>query len=298
MIRRVGRAAALAVALALAGCGGAPPRDAAAPTPLQTLDRSARLAFEQEQYAQAATLYEAMLREALAADAVNDIVDARFNLALCQTYLGAYPSALAQVALAENERARRGLPADPELRLLAGTIHYRAGDLDLAQADLAGVLETNAAATTQARAHFVAGLVAADRAEVSALRQHLAALAVATEGRSNADLLELRGRLLGIEGDVDGAMALLDQAVELRALERDYRGMARGLAAAAELAERAGRRDIAAGYWFRAGRSAAQRDEPNAGTWLERAKTLGEQGADPALVEEAEALLKAMDPDD
>lgn len=288
--------AALAAGLALAGCAGTAEREPASISKRETLDRSARLAFAQEQYGQAATLYAAVLQAALAEDEAARIIDARFNLALCQTYVGEYDAALAQTEWAEAERRRRGLPVDPQLQLLAGTIHYRAGRLERAQDTLAALLQASAASpTTRARAHFVAGLIAADRAALPALRDHLAAVQAGPAAASRADSLELQARLLALEGNIDDALRRLDQTADLRRAERDHRGMTRALATAGGLAEHAGRPQAAADYLYRAGRSAAQRDDPQARDWLRRAIDAAALSGDAALAREAEAALPRTD---
>jgi len=280
------------------GCAGKPEREPEAPTEQQSLERSARLAFVQGNYAQAATLYEVALRSALNEDAPVAIIDARFNLALCQTYLGEHEAALQQIALADTERQRRGLGADPDLQLLAGTIHYRAGQSDEALALLDQVIAGAAAnSPTGAKAHFVVGLIAADQSSVAALRQQLAALPTDPDGGRYTDRLELQGRLAGLLGDYNGALGLLEGVAEARRRQRDYQGMVRALAAAGRLAERAGRPQLAGSYFLRAGRSALQRAEPQAIDWLKRARHLGEQSGDQALELEAEAAIRASQTD-
>lgn len=293
MTRTLFLAGLLIASLGLAGCGGTAEREQVPISQRESVDRSARLAFDQGQYTQAATLYRAVLQAALTEDAPTAIIDARFNLALCEIYLGDYDAALTQTDLADAERQRRGLPVDPELQLLVGTIHYAAGHLGPAQATLNALLQDRAAGpATRSRAHFIAGLIAADRAALPALREHIAALQRDPAARPDVDHLELQGRLLGLEGDIDGALRLLDQAADLRSIERDYRGMVRTLAAAGDLAERAGRLQSAGNYLLRAGRSAAQRDAPEAPDWLHRAIKAGMLTGDSALVREAEAILR------
>ena len=106
MIRRLVLLPLVIGLVTVAGCAGKPEREPETPTEQQSLDRSARLAFGQGNYAQAATLYEAALQSALTEDAPGAIIDARFNLALCQTYLGDYEAALQQVAQADAEEHR------------------------------------------------------------------------------------------------------------------------------------------------------------------------------------------------
>ena len=286
----------LLTALLLGACGGTPEQQAPAPTEQQSLDRAARLAFGQRHYAQAATLYRATLEAALAGDDPRAIIDARFNLAVAQMNLGDYPAALDQATQADAERTRRGLGADPGLELLRATIHFRAGDLDAATAALEPLTRNgDLPALTRAKAHFLAGLVAADRGDADALRLHLARLETLASTETAVDRIELNGRLAGMRGDVDQALGLLDRAAAMRSLEQDYRGMVRVLASAGELAARHGRERLAGNYLLRAGRSAAQRDAPEARAWLEHARVLGERVGDEALALEAASILRELD---
>ncbi|MCB1792710.1 MAG: hypothetical protein KDJ27_18340 [Gammaproteobacteria bacterium] len=280
-------------ALLLAACASQPEPQTPALSEQQSLDRSARLAFDQAHYAQAATLYAAALEQALSEDRASAIIDARFNLALSKAYLGDYRSALEQVDQADAERLRRGLGADAQLQLLRAIIHYRAGSLDNADRALSPLLDDPALApTTAARAHFLAGLIAADRGAADALRAHLSYLQ--TDPSNEVDRVELGARLAAVEGDTEGALRMLDRAIELRSQQGDYRGMVRCLASAGHIAEQQKSVHRAAAYFLRAGRSAAQRQEPQAPGWLRDAIRLGEQSADGALVVEAKSILDGV----
>jgi len=285
---------ALLLSLLLVGCSSTPEPQPA--TERETLNRSARLAFSQGQYAQAATLYQASLNQALLEDAAAAIIDARFNLALSQTYVGQYDAALAEVAQADAERVRRDLGPDPELQLLHATIHYRAGRIDQARTQLDALLADPASLPeTAAKANFLAALIAADRNDSADMRRHLAALPSSDRPGGQADRLEIQARLAGLESDLDRALGLLDDAARLRSLDRDFRGMVRALATAGGLAEQAGRDELAASYFLRAGRSAAQRADPESRAWLERARDFGLRSKDTALVLEAETILAGID---
>lgn len=287
--------AALSLILLLAACGSTPEPQEQPETERQSLNRSAQLAFSQGQYAQAATLYEAALDEALIEDRPEAIIDARFNLALSLTYLGEYRTAMEQVMQADAERQRRALGPDPELQLLRATIRYRAGETAAADALLKSLLrDPTLAPATAAKAHFVAGLIAANRDDAAEIQRRLNALPADDSPGAEADRLELQGELARIRGATDEALRLLDQAILLRSLDRDFRGMTRVLAAAGDLAERAGRTGLAGSYLLRAGRSAAQRSEPDARTWLMRARDLGDRAGDTALVLEAETMLNQL----
>lgn len=289
------RAGLLLAAVLLAGCTSkAPAPDP--PTERQSLDRSARLAFDQGHYAQAGTLYASALEQALLEDDPRAIIDARFNLALTYTYLGRYEQANAQLAQANAERRRRGLAPDPELMLLEATIMYRGGRSDDAGRLLDKLFQlAPPGGAVSHRGHFIAGLIAADNADRPALQRHILALQQVTSSDVQADLLELQGVQAGQQGDTRTAYARFDEAVVLRSIDRDYRGMVRVLAAAGELAGQAGDRALAASYYLRAGRSAAQRGEPEARVWLQQAREFGAAVGDAPLVLEANDLLDALD---
>jgi len=163
---------ALLLSLLLIGCSSTPEPQPA--TERETLSRSARLAFSQGQHAQAATLYQASLNQALLEDDAAAIIDARFNLALSQTYVGQYDAAFAEVAQADAERVRRDLGPDPELQLLHATIHFRAGRIDEARAHLDALLADPASfPATAHKANFLAALIAADRNDNTGMRHHM-----------------------------------------------------------------------------------------------------------------------------
>jgi tetratricopeptide (TPR) repeat protein len=281
----------LLLALALTGCGGTPKQEKA-PSERELLNRSAQLAFSRGRYAQAATLYQATLEQALIEDRPEAIIDARFNLALAQAYLGLYQTALNLVELAEAERVRRMLGPDPELQLLRATIHYRAGDPDAAQRALDPLSNDHALSSpVAAKVHFLAGVMAAERRDIAALRRYRDALPGGNAGGDEVDRLELDARLAALEGDADEALRQLDRAALLRSRVGDYRGMVRALVVAGTIAEHSGRAELASGYWLRAGRSGVQRKEPHARAWLERARALGKSTGDAVLVREVDAML-------
>lgn len=282
--------------LVLNGCGGSPPRQDEPPTEQASLDRSARLAFEQGRYEQAASLYEATLQAALKEDAAQAIVDARFNLALCQMYQGQYAPALDQLSRAEAERERRGLSGDGSLGLLAATIHYRRAEPGEARRIVDGLLaDATTSDATRAKAHFVAGLVAADTGDVSALRRHLAGIGPEAPAGSISDRSELAALLDGLQGNTAAALSQLDRVVLARRVERDYRGMVRALARAGDLAAATQQPQAAARYLLRAGRSALQFGEPDAQRWLQRAASLAARAEDNETAREAETLLRRSD---
>jgi tetratricopeptide (TPR) repeat protein len=284
----------LLLAFALSGCGSTPKQEQP-PTERELLNRSAQFAFARGRYAQAATLYEAALDQALGEDGAEAIIDARFNLALAQTYLGRHQAALDLVTLAEAERLRRKLGHDPELQLLRATIHYRAGDPAAAQRALDPLVNDPALSPlAAAKVRFLAGVMAADRSDALAVRRYRDALPAGAAGDEQADRLELDARLVALEGDAQGALLRLDRLMALRRVNGDFRGMVRALVVAGTIAERAGHVELAGGYWLRAGRSGAQRGEPDAREWLKHARAIGERVGDAGLILEVDTMLTEL----
>lgn len=280
------------ILLVLSGCSGSPPKQAEAPTEQASLDRSARLAFDQGRYDQAASLYDATLQAALKEDAAQAIVDARFNLALCRMYQGKYAQALDQLTRAEAERVRRALSGDGSIGLLVATVRYRQGDLMQAATTIDRVLaDASTSPATLSKARFIAGLIAADSGDAAALQRHRVAIDDAASAGTAADRLELAALLDGLQGNTASALTQLDQVALARRIERDYRGMVRALAKASDVAAAASQLQAAGRYLLRAGRSALQFGEPDAKHWLQRAASLATQAGDGETAREALMLL-------
>jgi hypothetical protein len=281
----------------LQGCSSTPP----GPDPAQpeieraTLTRSAALAFAQGQYGQAATLYGKALEQAMIEDRHTAIIDHRFNIALARTYLGEHDAALRQLALADAERQRRGLGPDAGLDLLAATVHYRGGALDAAGTALDRVFaQPGADQATRGAAHFLAGLIAARRADSAALAVQRAALSLDESPAAVADRAELDAHAALLRGDRAAALGRFDAAVGARRAIADYHGMARVLAAAGDAAADGGERGRAAGYYLRAGRSEALRGGADAARWLAQAIALGLEVGDAVLVDDARDVLARL----
>jgi tetratricopeptide (TPR) repeat protein len=278
----------------LQGCSSTPP----GPDPAQpeieraTLARSAALSFAQGQYGQAATLYGKALEQAMIEDRPAAIIDHRFNIALARMYLGEHDAALRQLALADAERRRRGLGTDAGLDLLAATVHYRAGAVDAAGTALDRVFAQPAAdPSTRVAAHFLAGLMAAGRGDSAALAVQRAALPLDESPAAVADRAELDAHAALLRGDPAAALGLFDSAVAARRAAADFHGMARALAAAGDAAADGGEPRRAAGYYLRAGRSAALRGGADAARWLQQAIALGLEVGDAPLVDDARDAL-------
>lgn len=287
------RTALLAVTFwLLAGCaGGADPQLQPEDRDLVRAMRLARVAFDSGNYRQAAALYGDAAAYAEARDDAWAIADAHY---------GAGASLLRQrqemAALAEVEAAREALAlvdAQPfaELRLLEATVRYRLGQLERVS-ELVGPLRREQEPVIAGRAIVLDGLLASDGGDAEALAQDLVALRALHEAGLAADEAELEGRLQLLQDQPGAAVAAFQRAAELRRDELDYEGMTRALAAAAAASEAATELPQAAELYLRAGRSAAARDQPEAGDWLRSAELLAERAGRPELAQEARERLQ------
>lgn len=256
-----------------AGCGGTPPPDPPDPT-LARHARTAMLAWQQDRPGQAADLFREALRRAHARDDIEAIADIAASLAAAELRLGHAEAARDTAAAARAEVARRGATVPAELPLAEAAARWRLGDAAGALA-LARMITAGEAG---ARARFIEGLVAADARDAAALAAARAALPPSALPDLAADRLELDGRAALLAGDAAGAAEALLGAAGLRREARNYPGMARALALAAEAATRQGRPAEAADLWLRAGRSAAaDGDARSAARWLDQAARAARQ---------------------
>ena len=116
-----------------------------------------------------------------------------------------------------------GLPGDPELQLLAGTIHYRAGE-PVAQEILDGLLRhSDPTGTTRARRILSLASSPPTIPAGTVARTYPCPCRATPTANAQADRMELEGRLAGIEGDIDRALGRqTGPVVILRGTERDY----------------------------------------------------------------------------
>ena len=290
------------IAIALftsAGCGSrqtapqGPPLD----QNLERTNRAARTAFEQGRLQQAANLYRQTLERAHLRDDLTAVIDARYNLAVCLTMLQADLEALVLVNQAREELIRAGQPVPTDIVLLEASIVYRLGKLQEAwnlTEDILAISDTIPAAV-QSKAHFLRGLIANERGDLSKLRAEITALAKSNSQVIRSDREELIGHLSLKERRWDEAVLAFDEAAALRRQILDYRGMVKALAKAGEACERAGRFGPAARRYLRAGQSAALQAEPDqAQNWLIRAAQLAEQGGDENIAQEARHQLAQL----
>lgn len=267
------RRAILLAALLGAGCGGTPPPEPPDPT-LARQTRTAMLAWQQDRPAQAAALFRDALRRAYARDDIDAIADLAASLAASELRLGNAEAARDTAAAARTEVARRGATLPAELPLAEAAARWRLGDAAGALALTRTITEGEAGA----RARFIEGLVAADARDATALAAAQAALAPSDLPDLAADRSELAGRAALLAADPAAARAALLRAAALRQDARNYPGMARALALAAEAATREGGAAEAADLWLRAGRSAAaDGDARSAARWLDQAARAARQ---------------------
>jgi hypothetical protein len=204
-------------------------------------------------------------------------------------------AALATVRDARLDLERRRVPVPAELFLVQAAAAYRSGDFPAADgAAQEALVHTSKDGDTVARAWFIRGLVAAQRAEAGALAQAIAALTPSKQADLQADREELEGRAALLESRPSDALGLFERSAANRQQALDYRGMARALSLAGEAALRSNRPAEAADLLLRAGRSALlQGDNSTALPLLKRADELARQTAQPAIVDEVARIRRA-----
>ncbi len=283
------------VAMALAGCGGAP-SEAGPPTDarLDQANRAGNQALSMDMPLLAARQYKTALQRAYERDDAGAIADVSYNLALALMRAGDAKSALATAREARRDLERRRAPVPPELSLVQAAAAYRLGDLggaDIAAQETIAHASANQDAT--ARAWFIRGLVAADRRDATGLAQAIATLGPAKQADLQADRDELLGRAALLANQPVEALGLFEQSATNRQRSLDYRAMVRALSLAGDAAIRSGRDGDAAVLLLRAGRSALlQGDSPTALALLKQAEELARQSGQPAIVDEVARLRK------
>jgi len=264
---------------------------------LTRLNNSARISYDNGRLEQAANLYRQALNRAYLRDDRMAIVDAQYNLAVCNLGLRSYDKALVWVHQAQNELVRGEESVTTDILLLKATILYRTGKLDDAWQITDQILlpSNQPAEAVESKTHFLRGLIADKRGDTNQLRKEINALNSFSASGLKADLEELNGRLAMAENNWDAAIQAFDSSARRRREKLDYRKMAQALALAAEACDQAGKPSNASKRYFRAGRSAArQGNNQDAIKWLERAEQLAGQAGDEPLKQEARAYLKSL----
>jgi len=279
----------------ISGCGGKTAPVAPVDPVIERHGYAGQSALTLEHPQQAVEQFQRALTRARERDDPEAIGDFGFNLAVAQLHAGQPEAALVTVREVEAELMRRstnpGAAALAVLRLAEAIALYRTDQLAAADA-VATRLETNSDAAS-ARATFLRGLIADDRADVAGLQAAWARIAAAQEPEHRADAAELAARLALHRGDPAQARAEAEQAADIRRTLLDYRSLARSLALAAKGAAMAGDYAAAADLYLRAGRgAAAQNDKLSAKRWLNQALSLSR---DPMLTRSARAALTNLD---
>jgi tetratricopeptide (TPR) repeat protein len=289
--------AALVLSFTQSACSSppppAPPRDAA----LESSHKLARFALRSGNPQQAEILFERALARAYERDDIVAIGNIGYELALTRLRNGDPEGATEQAREIREEMLRRGVSPFAELYLVEAVAEYRAGRPTSAQIAARQVLRhaSHGESAAIGRAYFVLGMVAAESADEPGVASALAELQTASEPGLQADYLELKGRHATLRGEPETAMRDFEGAAEIRQMLEDYVGMARGLAYAGSAAEQGGSKGVAADFYFRAGRSAAEREDWHKATlWLEKAASLADESGDSVLKEDAQSLLRSI----
>ena len=282
------------------GCSSSPPEQgrSVVDDEFERTSRAARTAFDNGKFQQAVNLYNQALERAYVLDDLNAIVDSQYNLAVCLTGLRSYGPALERVNQAKIELARssRSIPAD--ILLLEATIQHRLGNLDDAwQLTEKISQESNlASAAVIGKTHFLRGLIANAKGDISQLRREIAFLDTPAVIGLRSDREELAGLLSMAKGNWHEAAEAFDRTAELRREDFDYSGMVNALAQAAWSYEQAGKLSEASKRYLRAGRSAAQQGENrDALKWLNRAEKLAVEAGDEFTAKQARSYRKWLE---
>ncbi|HEY4134304.1 MAG TPA: hypothetical protein VGO34_03730 [Alphaproteobacteria bacterium] len=286
----------LAVAPALAACGGTPAPDpaklAAEDHEFDSLRRLARGAFENGQYAQAVGLYDRALARAFARDDLPAIGDLGYESSLALLRDDRPADAARRARDTATELARRGQAPFPALTLAEAVALYGAKDPQAGQTaqrarEAAG---TNAALT--ARADYLIGMIAADSGDAATLTRIVNGLSAPTEPGLKADRQELLGRSQLLANAPAQAVTSFQDTVELRRKTKDLPGVARALAFAGQAAQAAGDGAAAADFYLRAGRAAQSNGRPaDARQWLTNAAQLAQANGAATVLAEARQRL-------
>jgi tetratricopeptide (TPR) repeat protein len=261
-------------------------------------NRAAEIAFKNDKFSQAASLYRQALKQAYIRDDLSAVVDAQYNLAVCQLKMDDCERALERVHLAAGEAAAGDRVTGADILLLEATILYRLGKLNQAHqvTDEILLLNQRPSAQVEAKTHFLRGVLADRRGDIDRLRTELEALNRMTGPGMAADREELTGRLAMAENRWHDAAGAFDRAAAQRRQDLDYRQMAENLALAARASEQAGKRLAAAKRYLRAGRSALLRGKNRqAQKWLNQASGLAGQAGDEFVVQQTHFYLKQIE---
>ena len=272
----------LALALALAGCGGHAPALPPEDTALHQAAHSGRQALEFDHPQQAVQQYRHGFDLALARNDAGAIGDLGYDLATAQLAAADPGGALATVQRTRIELAARDRPGFAELDLVQAATLHRLGDEGLADGWARHAQATASDPATVARASYVRGIVADARGDTPGLAAALSMFQSPEGGKHQpapewrADRAELAARLALRRNDATDAAASALAAADLRRETLDYAGMAQALVLAARARQLQGNASQAADLYLQAGESAAARgDKANGRAWLKQATMPG-----------------------
>lgn len=266
----------------------------------QQASAAGRSAFEQGQLQQSAAMYRQALVRARATNWPEAIVDAAYNLAVCELATQHFAEADAVLAEAIYSASLGGL-SDRELRLLQAKSAYLQGQWANA-IRFCGEVTSRPGDVTQALAAIVLkGQAQCELGDVSAARAQLQSAAtqmakLSSAGPSlQADIENLRGKIARLEKNDAAAAGCFDREAEFLRAARRYRDMSHALARAAESHLAANRPSLAADRYFLAGRSiAAQGDRQQGIAWLDLSMKAAEKAHDAEARARADAMLKEL----
>ncbi len=261
------------------------------------LNRSARIAYDNGQFEQAANLYRQALNRAYLRDDHKAVADVQYNLAVCMLGLRSYDRALEWVLRAQNELARNGKRVSADILFLEAVSRFRAGHPDDAWQITDRILSEpeRLPVMVAGKTHYLRGLIADRRGDADQLGREVEALDRFGNAVARADYHELSGRLAMAGGNWETAVEAFDQTVTLRRQGRDYAEMSQALALSADACRQAGKLSAAAIRYLRAGRSAVEQgNHQDANQWLKRAVELAGQAGDEALQQEVKNYLESV----
>ena len=294
--------ALLAVLLALGGCAsGSTKSDAPADAQTSGIAEArelGRFAMDRGRYADAARMFGQGLSQARARDDIQAIADLGYARALAELRAGNADAAARQVGRLRRELTRRSEPVPARLDLVLAEARYRLGSPEGSRIAARRVLAASDDPLLTGRAHYLLGMIAADRGKRAGLADARRAIEETQETQSpalRADRDVLAGRLARARGQPEAALDRFTDAAERRRRLGDEMGMARALALAGTAARDAGRQAQAADLFYRAGRTAALSDRSDrARTWLNTAIEIAIATDERKLATDAQDLLDGI----
>ncbi len=297
-VRRIGLLLA-AVILVFGGCGSSAQvqKGPAIDEDLERFNHAAQLAFENGRLQQAASFYRKALERAYIRDDFKAVLDAQYNMATCLINLQSYAEAFEVIQQAKAEMAMAGYSREVDFLLLEATVLHLREDLDAAWKITDQILAATPRASSimQGKTYFLRGLIANKQGNTDRLSEAIVSMGQPNLPVLRADRFELVGHLAMAKQRWEEAIQAFEAATDLRREARDYRGMVKALALAAEASEKAGYADKASVRYLRAGRSAALQGQfDDAWNWLNQAQQIASSAGEAQIVQEAFIYLREL----